>query len=127
MARDHTRVNLDIWGDDDFLELPVDAQALYWRLWTSPALTFCGAHEWHPGKLAQSAGGCFYPPGQPKVVVPSHVLSVTNRTDASIANGPNQLHMGRACPASADQLPMCTTKELKVRRSENGGSVHNVR
>lgn len=56
MARDHTRVNLGIWGDDEFLDLPVDAQALYWRLWTSPARTYCGAHEWKPGKLAQSAG-----------------------------------------------------------------------
>ena len=56
MARDHTRVNIDIWGDDDFRELPVDAQALYWLLWTSPDRTYCGAHEWRPGKLAQRAG-----------------------------------------------------------------------
>lgn len=56
MARDHTRVNLDIWGDDEFRELPVDAQNLYWTLWTSPARTYCGAHEWRPGKLTQSAG-----------------------------------------------------------------------
>lgn len=56
MARDHTRVNLDIWGDDDFRELPVDAQALYWQLWTSPDRTYCGGHWWHPGKLAMFAG-----------------------------------------------------------------------
>ena len=56
MARDHTRVNLDIWGDDEFLDLPVDAQALYWRMWTSPGRTYCGSHEWRPGKLIQSAG-----------------------------------------------------------------------
>jgi len=56
MARDHTRVNIDVWNDDEFLELSVDAQALYWRLWTSPARTYCGTHEWHPGRLAQSAG-----------------------------------------------------------------------
>lgn len=55
MARDHTRVNLDIWGDEEFLDLPVDAQALYWRLWTSPARSYCGTHEWHPGRLTQSA------------------------------------------------------------------------
>ncbi|WP_423487914.1 hypothetical protein [Mycobacteroides sp. PCS013] len=55
-ARDHARVNLNIWGDDDFRELPVDAQALYWMLWTSPGLSYCGAHVWHSGKLAQSAG-----------------------------------------------------------------------
>jgi hypothetical protein len=56
MARDHTRVNLGIWGDDDFLDLPVDSQALYWRLWTSADRTYCGTHEWKPGKLTQSAG-----------------------------------------------------------------------
>lgn len=56
MARDHTRINLDIWGDDEFRDLPVDAQALYWTLWTSPDRTYCGAHEWRPGKLAQRAG-----------------------------------------------------------------------
>lgn len=56
MARDHTRVNLDIWGDDEFRDLPVDAQALYWLLWTSPDRTYCGGHWWHPGKLAQFAG-----------------------------------------------------------------------
>lgn len=55
MPRDHTRVNIDIWGDDDFRDLPVDAQALYWTLWTSPARTYCGSHEWHPGRLAQTA------------------------------------------------------------------------
>lgn len=55
MPRDHTRVNIDIWGDDDFRDLPVDAQNLYWTLWTSPARTYCGAHEWRPGKLTQCA------------------------------------------------------------------------
>ncbi|WP_064925057.1 hypothetical protein [Mycolicibacterium fortuitum] len=55
MARDHTRINLDVWGDDEFLDLPVDAQSLYWTLWTSPDRTYCGAHWWHPGKLAQRA------------------------------------------------------------------------
>ncbi|WP_145916420.1 hypothetical protein [Mycobacteroides abscessus] len=56
MARDHTRINLDIWGDDEFRDLPVDAQNLYWTLWTSPNRTYCGAHEWRPGKLTQTAG-----------------------------------------------------------------------
>ena len=56
MARDHTRVNIDIWGDEEFRELPVDAQALYWFLWTSPERTYCGGHWWHAGKLAQFAG-----------------------------------------------------------------------
>lgn len=56
MARDHTRVNIDIWGDDEFRDLPVDAQNLFWTLWTSPDRTYCGGHWWHAGKLAQFAG-----------------------------------------------------------------------
>lgn len=56
MARDHARIHLDIWGDDDWLDLPVDAQLLYLTLYTSPGRTLCGAHEWNPAKLAQRAG-----------------------------------------------------------------------
>jgi len=55
MARDHARINLDLWGDDDWLDLTVDAQALYMMLYTSPGLSFCGAGEWNPAKLAQRA------------------------------------------------------------------------
>jgi hypothetical protein len=55
MARDHARINLDLWGDDDWLDLTVDAQALYMMLYTSPGLTFCGAGEWNPAKLMQRA------------------------------------------------------------------------
>lgn len=54
--RKHTRVFLDIWGDDDWLELPADAQLLYLTLYTSPGRTYCGAHEWHVGKICQKAG-----------------------------------------------------------------------
>ena len=55
MARDHARINLDIWGDDDWLDLSVDAQSLYMMLYTSPGLSFCGAGEWNPAKLTQRA------------------------------------------------------------------------
>ncbi|WP_396902754.1 hypothetical protein [Mycolicibacterium sp.] len=51
-AEPHRRINLAIWGDDDWLDLGVDAQMLYLTLYTSPGLSYCGAHEWHPGKLA---------------------------------------------------------------------------
>lgn len=74
MPRDHTRVNLDIWGDDEFLELPVDAQNLYWRLWTSPDRTYCGSHEWRPGKLVQSAGDWTLPRLQAAAAVLSERL-----------------------------------------------------
>lgn len=56
MARDHARIHLDIWGDDAWLDLPVDAQALYLTLYTSHGRSLCGAHDWSPKKLSQRAG-----------------------------------------------------------------------
>ena len=55
MARDHARINLDIWGDDDWLDLSWRAQHLYFVLYTAPQLSFCGAGPWHPGRLANRA------------------------------------------------------------------------
>ena len=55
MASDHARIHLDIWGDDDWLDLPVDAQMLYFTLYTSEGRTLCGSHEWNPKKLSQRA------------------------------------------------------------------------
>lgn len=55
MGRDHARIHLDIWGDDDWLDLPADAQCLYMTLYTSPGRTLCGAHEWNVGKIRQRA------------------------------------------------------------------------
>ncbi|WP_159067402.1 hypothetical protein [Gordonia iterans] len=54
-GKDFAAVNVAIWGDDDFLDLTIDEQMLFMRLWTSPGLTYCGAGDWHPGRLAQSA------------------------------------------------------------------------
>jgi hypothetical protein len=55
MSRDHARIHLDIWGDDDWLDLPADAQCLYMTIYTSPGRTLCGAHEWNAGKIGQRA------------------------------------------------------------------------
>ncbi|BDY33181.1 hypothetical protein [Mycolicibacterium mageritense] len=55
MPRDHARINLDLWGDDDWMDLSVDAQMLYLTLYTNPGLSFCGAGEWHPGRIAARA------------------------------------------------------------------------
>lgn len=57
MARDHERTNLDIWGDDDWLDLSPEAQHLYFVLKTDPNLTYCGSGEWHPGRIAARAKG----------------------------------------------------------------------
>lgn len=56
-GKDHARVNLDIWNDDAWLDLSPAAQHLYFVLWTSPGLSYCGAGEWRPGKIAQRAKG----------------------------------------------------------------------
>ncbi|MCK8674274.1 hypothetical protein M1M07_24570, partial [Rhodococcus sp. HM1] len=56
-GKDHARINLDIWGDDDWLDCSPRAQHLYLVLWTSPGLSYCGAGEWHAGKIAARAQG----------------------------------------------------------------------
>lgn len=56
-GKDHARVNLDIWNDDSWLDLTPPAQHLYLVLWTSAGLSYCGAGEWKPGKIAQRARG----------------------------------------------------------------------
>lgn len=56
-GKDHAQINLDIWGDDDWLDLTPRAQHLYFVLWTSPELSYCGCGPWHPGKIAAKAKG----------------------------------------------------------------------
>ena len=57
MARDHARINLAIWNDDDFLDLPPLAQHLYLVLWTHPDLSYAGVVDWHPSRLAARSKG----------------------------------------------------------------------
>lgn len=57
MARDHARVNVTIWGDPDFRALPAPAQHLYLTLWTAPKLSYCGVHDWRPGRIAARSTG----------------------------------------------------------------------
>ncbi|UQT02073.1 hypothetical protein SEA_CHADMASTERC_56 [Gordonia phage ChadMasterC] len=56
-GKDHARINLDLWGDDDWLDLTPAAQHLYFVLWTSPGLSYCGSGEWKPSRIAQRAAG----------------------------------------------------------------------
>ena len=56
-GKDHAEINLDIWGDDDWLDLTPPAQHLYFVLWTSPELSYCGCGPWHPGKISAKAKG----------------------------------------------------------------------
>lgn len=57
MARDHARVNVTIWGDPKFRQLPPAAQHLYFALWTAPELSYCGTHDWRPARLTGLAAG----------------------------------------------------------------------
>lgn len=56
-GKDYAQIKLDIWGNDDWLDLSPPAQHLYFVLWTSPELSYCGTGEWHPGKIAAKAKG----------------------------------------------------------------------
>lgn len=57
MSRDFASVNLAIWSDPEFRALPVAAQHLYLLLWTAPGLSYCGVHDWRPGRLAALSDG----------------------------------------------------------------------
>jgi len=56
-GKDHARMNLGIWGDDDWLDCTPPAQHLYFVLWNWPTLSYCGAGDWHPGRIASKAKG----------------------------------------------------------------------
>lgn len=60
MARDHTRIHTDIWGDDDWLDLSPQAQHLYFVLTTWPP-SLCGSGDWQPRKVAARARGWTVP------------------------------------------------------------------
>ena len=55
MARDHGRIRLDIWSDEDWRDLPSISQWLYMHLLSSPSLNFCGVTDWRPARIAAVA------------------------------------------------------------------------
>lgn len=57
MARKFGTVNVAIWNDPEFRKLPPAAQHLYLLLWTAPDLSFCGVHDWRPGRLTKLSSG----------------------------------------------------------------------
>lgn len=62
MAREHARIWLDINSDDDFEQLPFDAQGLYCRvILTLNDLSYCGVATWRPRKLTTKAPDLTYP------------------------------------------------------------------
>jgi hypothetical protein len=52
VAREYARVKVAIWADSDFRKLSDRAQALYFRLLSSPTMSLCGVADWRPNRLA---------------------------------------------------------------------------
>lgn len=57
MPRKFGTVNVAIWNDPEFRALPPASQHLYLVLWTAPDLSFCGVHDWRPGRLTKLSAG----------------------------------------------------------------------
>ena len=51
MARDHARVSLSVWADDDWRDLSPAAQHLYFVLLTQPTLSYAGVADWRPARI----------------------------------------------------------------------------
>jgi len=52
MARDHARIRLDMWTDDDFTDLTSPAQWLYINLISTGGMKYCGVTDWRPARIA---------------------------------------------------------------------------
>lgn len=57
MARDHARIRLDIWTDDEWRDLTPGAQWLYVHLLTNHSLSFAGVADWRPARITGMATG----------------------------------------------------------------------
>lgn len=55
MARDHARILVSIWADPDFRKLGRTSQRMYLMLLSQARLTYCGALDYLPGRLATLA------------------------------------------------------------------------
>ena len=57
MARQYALVQVAIWQDEDFRQLPPEAQHLYFLMLTSPSLNLAGVCDWRPNRIAKLARG----------------------------------------------------------------------
>jgi hypothetical protein len=55
MARDHARMQLAIWDNDDFKALDVASQNAYWTLVTQRRLSYAGVLDYFPSRVATLA------------------------------------------------------------------------
>lgn len=53
MAREHARIKLSIWSDQDWRNLSMHSQWLYQHLLSSPMLTYAGVADWRPARIAK--------------------------------------------------------------------------
>lgn len=53
MARDHGRIYVSIWSDEDFRALPTAAQNMWFTLLSQPRLSYCGVLDYLPTRLAR--------------------------------------------------------------------------
>lgn len=57
MARDHARIQVARWRDDDFRSLAPDAQHMYDTILSQPGLSYAGVIDYFPGRLATLSKG----------------------------------------------------------------------
>ncbi len=57
MPRKYAQTNTSLSGDPKWRALNPLAQNLYLTLWNAPKLSYCGVHEWRPGRLASLSTG----------------------------------------------------------------------
>lgn len=55
MARDHARILVSIWGDDDWRKLPAAAQRVYLLALSQPGLSYAGVVPYMPGRWSNLA------------------------------------------------------------------------
>lgn len=55
MARDHARILLSIWGDDDWRDLPAASQRVYLLALSQPGLSYAGVVPYLPGRWSKLA------------------------------------------------------------------------
>lgn len=57
MARKFAQIQPKIWSDDDFLDLNMPEQWVYLHIATHPDLSYAGAMDWRPKRIAPKAHG----------------------------------------------------------------------
>jgi hypothetical protein len=55
MARDHARIYVSIWSNEDFRNLPTTAQNMWFTILSQPRLSYCGVLDYLPTRLARLA------------------------------------------------------------------------